>query len=422
MKREQLQAHGTFTAGNKFFGGSNPFALAHEYGSPVYVYNERILRARCREVRNLVGMDRFTASYSAKANCNLHLLKIVQEEGLKVDAMSPGEIHIQLKAGFAPEDILFVSNNVSGREMRFAVDHGVTVSIDSVSQLDLYGRVNPGGRVAIRFNPGLGAGHHAKVVTAGAETKFGVTPDAIDDLKEIIEKYDLKLIGINQHIGSLFMDGHDYLKAARNLLEIAKNFKELEFIDFGGGFGVPYRKLDGQGRLDMHTLGEGLRKIIETFEQETGWKPTYQVEPGRYVVAECGILLGTVHAVKDVCGTRYAGTDIGFNVLQRPVMYDSHHDIEVYRFGGEPFGPDEPFTVVGNICETGDIIARDRWLPELSENDLLAILDAGAYGYSMASNYNHRLRPAEILIRADGRPKCIRRADTMDDLLRNYDL
>lgn len=418
-----IQANGGFIASVNFFGEADPFELTAEHGSPLYVYNEDILRGRCREVRSLVDHPRFAVNFSAKANSSLELLRIVRDEGLRVDAMSPGEIHLELAAGFAPEDIFYICNNVSAREMRFAVERGVRVSVDSLAQLDQFGRINPGGEVAVRFNPGAGAGHHAKVVTAGTQTKFGVQASDVDEVRGILDRHHLRLAGLNQHIGSLFMNGETYLGAAEVLLGIAEQLgEEPDFVDFGGGFGVPYKKLSGQERLDLPALGKGLAEVVARFEARTGWRPAYHVEPGRYVCAECGLLLGTVHAVKEVAGTTYAGTDLGFNVLSRPVLYDSHHDIEVFRLGGEPFGPDEPVNIVGNICETGDVLARERWLPELMQDDLLAVLDAGAYGHTMSSNYNCRLRPAEILIQSDGTHRLIRRADTLDDLLAPYSL
>jgi diaminopimelate decarboxylase len=284
----------------------------------------------------------------------------------------------------------------------------------------MFGRINPGGRVAFRVNPGIGAGHHAKVITAGQKTKFGIEMDSIPQVKKIIKEYSLKLIGINQHIGSLFMDGVAYLKSTANILAVARQLDDLEFIDFGGGFGIPYKKQSGQSRLDLKELGGKLSEVIHSWVKEYGKKIEFKIEPGRYIVAESGILLGQVNALKTNYNIKYIGTDLGFNVLMRPVMYDSHHDIEVYRGNDTPSSGEEQVTIVGNICETGDIIAKDRKLPEIFENDILGVLDSGAYGYSMSSNYNSRLRPAEVLIEADGNPRLIRRRDTLDDLVRNF--
>ncbi len=410
-----------YTENTNFYGHTNAKELLEKYGSPLYVYNESILRERCKEVSKFISYPRFTSNYSVKANSNLELLKIVRDEGLYADAMSPGEIYALLKAGFEPAQIFYIGNNVSAEEMKYAIDRGIIVSIDSISQLELYGKINAGGRVAVRFNPGIGAGHHEKVTTGGKKTKFGVNLEYIDTVKALLNKYDLKLTGVNQHIGSLFMEGEAYIEAAKSILEAAAQFEDLDFVDLGGGFGIPYHKQEGQCRLDIKELGAKLTGILEDWVQSYGKEVTFKIEPGRYIVAECGVLLGTVYSVKRNYDTRYIGTDLGFNVLARPIMYDSHHDIEVYKQdGGAVSDKLESVTVVGNICESGDIIARDRELPVIKEGDMLGIMDAGAYGYSMSSNYNNRLRPAEVLIRMDGEPVLIRRRDTLEDLMKNF--
>lgn len=412
--------HEIWTREQDFFGAASPQRLLEKYGSPLYVYNENILRARCRELKQLLTYPRFGVNYSAKANTNLGLLRIIREEGLTVDAMSPGEIFIERRAGFRPEDILFICNNVSDEEMRYAIDAGVLVSVDSISQLERYGRLNRGGRAAVRINPGIGAGHHEKVVTAGTNTKFGVDPLLADELRSVLDRYDLRLAGLNQHIGSLFMSGEEYFKAASFLLTFAEEFPQIDFIDFGGGFGIPYHKENGEKRLDLKAFGKHLQELVEEWVHKTGRQIRITIEPGRYTVAECGVLLGRVHAVKTNSGRTYAGTDIGFNVLIRRAMYDAHHDIEVFAGAAREAGPLEPVTIVGNICETGDILAKDRLLPPLAEGDILGVLDAGAYGMVMASNYNCRLRPAEVLVTAGGDDILLRSRDTLDDLTRHF--
>lgn len=410
-----------FTEQTNFFGGNKPSELLKEYGSPLYVYNESVLRERCRDMAGLVSYPHFKSNYSIKANSNLELLKIVREEGLHADAMSPGEIQVLLTAGFKPEELLFVTNNVSPDEMKFAIDRDILVSVDSLSQLRQYGKLNPGGRVAIRFNPGVGAGHHEKVVTAGKNTKFGVNIEMINEVKAILKEYSLKLAGINQHIGSLFMEATPYIEALKSLLRIAEQFEDLEFVDMGGGFGIPYHKQDAQERLNLEDTGKKLTEIIEKWVAAHNKSIRIKMEPGRYVVAECGVLLGTVHAIKQNGPKNYIGTDIGFNVLIRPAMYDSYHDIELYR--NDVVVKTEKTvaaSVVGNICETGDIIAKDRELPAAREGDVIGVMDAGAYGYAMSSNYNNRLRPAEVLIGLDGKPRLIRRRDTFEDLMRGF--
>ena len=410
-----------FTVNTNFYGGTNPQQLLEKYGSPLYVYNEGILRQRCKDMKNLVPIDGFTADYSIKANSNLHILRIVRDEGLEADAMSPGEIHVLLAAGFAPEQILFVCNNVSAEEMAFAVERGITVSVDSLTQLETFGKAFPGKKVAVRFNTGYGAGHHEKVVTAGKKTKFGINDDKADQVIAILKKYDLKLCGINQHIGSLFMEESAYVASCEAMLELALRFDELEFVDMGGGFGIPYRKQDGERSLDLKPFADRLTEAILNFKARYhNQNMKFKTEPGRYVVAECCVLLGTVFSTKDNNDISYVGTDLGQNVLVRPVMYDSHHDIEVYRDGKITDEGRQTVTVVGNICESGDKLAQERTLPIIQIGDILGVMDAGAYGYSMASNYNHRLRPAEVMIGTDGADRLIRRRDTLEDLMRGF--
>jgi diaminopimelate decarboxylase len=216
------------------------------------------------------------------------------------------------------------------------------------------------------------------------------------------------------------MESDAYMASTENILSIARQFDDLEFIDLGGGFGIPYRKQDNQSRLDLKDLGEKLTEVILSWVKEYGKQIEFKVEPGRYIVAESSILLGTVNALKTNYSIKYVGTDLGFNVLLRPAMYDSHHDVEVYRKSDRPSEKEEHVRIVGNICESGDIIARDRKLPEIFEEDILGIMDSGAYGYSMSSNYNLRLRPAEVLIDADGHSRLIRRRDTFEDLVSNF--
>jgi diaminopimelate decarboxylase len=397
--------------------------LLEKYGSPLYVYDEGIIRERCREVRRLSSYSRFIPNYSAKANTNIELLKIVRSEGFHADAMSPGEILLEEAAGFRADELLFVSNNVSVDEMRFAADRGIMVSVDSVSQLEQYGRAALPEKVAFRLNPGIGAGHSAKVVTGG-KSKFGIERKDVERVKETARRYGLTIAGINQHIGSLFLQGGEYLAAAEVLFETALDFPEIEFVDLGGGLGVPYRA--GEGRLDMEALGQALSARIGDFtRRQPNKNMTVMVEPGRYISAESCVLLGTVHSVKENYGETYVGTDIGFNALMRPVLYDSWHDIQFFPRGSRGFsassacgGKVQKLTITGNICESGDILARDRELPLPCPGDIAAVENAGAYGYSMASTYNSRLRPAEALIGLDGKDRLIRRRDSYEDLLR----
>jgi diaminopimelate decarboxylase len=412
--------HSITSQNNKFYGNSDPSKLIEKYGSPLYVYNEKILRQRCRDMKQLIKYPNFRVHYSAKANSNLELLKIIKNEGLHIDVVSSGELFLALKAGFEAEQILFVGNNIAEDEMKYCIEAGIILSTDSLSQLETYGKLNPGGKVALRFNPGVGTGHHKKVVTGGKDTKFGIDKKFIEPAKKIATKYKLQVVGINQHIGSLFMEGDQFIKASKLLLEIARTFRKLKFVDLGGGFGIPYHKQSNERRLDLIRIGKKLDKIINKWTHKYNNKVIFKIEPGRYICAECCILLGTVHSIKLNYDKKYIGTDIGFNVFIRSAMYNAYHDIEIYRNNNQKSLKTENVTIVGNICESGDIIANERKLPEIFEKDIIGIIDTGAYCYSMSSNYNNRLRPAEVLIKENGEDILIRKREIFADLIRNF--
>ncbi|MDD4171642.1 MAG: diaminopimelate decarboxylase [Syntrophomonas sp.] len=397
------------------FGKTDVHELLNEFGSPLYVYDEEILRKRCQEMKSLLTYPRFRVNYSAKANTNVELLKIVRSEGLDVDGMSPGEMYLEMKAGFASDRITFVGNNVSRNELQFAVNHGILVSVDSLSQLKLLGEINRGGSVCLRINPGIGAGHHDKVITGGKKAKFGIAVEDLPLAQEIAARCEMTISGLNQHIGSLFLEPDAYVAAAAAILELAAMIPSVETVDLGGGFGIPYRHGVEQ-RLDLANLGAQLDTLINDWV--ASHRPiSIRTEPGRYVVAECGALLGTVTAVKENYNTFFVGTDIGFNTLVRPVMYDSYHEISVVPREERPYEEySKPVYVVGQICESGDILAHDRVIPCCHEGDALIVHDAGAYGFSMASTYNSRPLPAEVLIEKDGTIRLIRKAQTLQNL------
>ncbi len=404
---------------SSFFGKEDPEKLARQYGTPLYVYNEENIRRHMKAVAGVITKYPYRANYSIKANSNLSILKIALQEGLDADAVSMGEIILLLKAGFTADRIFFVPNNVSEEELQFAIDHGIMTSVDSLEQLELFAALNPGGKCSVRINPGIGAGHHEKVVTAGRKTKFGIEEHDVDTLIEIAKKYDLHIIGINQHVGSQYLDPQPFLDAAENFLSIAEKFDELECIDFGGGYGIPYHKLDDETRVDMTDFSRRFTTILDAYAQKhPNSIPLFKSEPGRYCVAEGGVILGRVHAVKQNYGIRYVGTDIGMNVLARPTLYDSWHDLEVLRNGRSVTdGEREKASGTGNICESGDLLCKDRDLPVIHPGDLICVLDAGAYGFSMSSTYNTRPRAAEVLITKEGIAKLIRKRGTYEEML-----
>lgn len=399
-----------------YFGNYSAKELVQKYGSPLFVYEEAVIRERCRELKGIVQQENFKVNYSCKANNNVALLKIIKEEGLKVDAMSPGEIFLEMAAGYQGEDILYICNNVSKEEMQYAVDHQVKISVDSLTQLQYFGELNPGGRVFIRVNPGIGDGHHQKVITAG-KAKFGIPPYDLEEAKAIAERYQLTIMGLNMHIGSLFLMPDNYIAAIKTLLGIAEGFPDLEYIDFGGGLGIPYKK-QTEKRFPMEQFSQELRALLAAWQAENH-RPdiTFIMEPGRYPVAESCTILTTVHSIKENFGAKYIGTDLGFNLLIRPELYGAYHELMVAdRVASDE---QEVVNVCGNICESGDLVAEERSLPKMQLGDTLAVLDAGAYGFAMSSNYNARLRPAEILITQDGAIQVIREKENLEYLLLN---
>jgi diaminopimelate decarboxylase len=399
-----------------YLGDYEATVLIEKYGSPLFVYEENVIRQRCRQLKNIAKNNNVRVYYSCKANSNISILKIIRDEGLFVDAMSPGEIYLEKLAGFTSDQILYVSNNLTKDEIKYGVDEGILMSMDSISQLEYYGQVNPGGEVMVRINPGIAAGHHVKVMT-GYKSKFGVVIAEVDTIKNVDDKYNLKIVGLNIHIGSLFLNDDEYIEAAQKLLEVSDLFKDIKYIDFGGGFGIPYRKAD-ETRLNLETFANRFDKLLTDWHNQNEKDDViFFIEPGRYPVAESGTLITTVTSVKNNYGTEYIGTNIGFNILIRPAMYDAYHEILVCNNVEDE--NKNVVTVCGNICESGDIFAKDRELPEINLGDTLAILDAGAYGFSMSSNYNSRLRPAEIMIERDGGIKIIRERETFDILALN---
>ena len=403
-----------------FFKGNDIEKIAEEFGTPLYVYSEDILRRRMKDVAGIITKYPYIANYSMKANSNIEILKIALQEKVNCDAMSEGEIRLLLKAGFSPDKIFFVPNNIDAKEMQFAIDNGIMTSLDSVDQLKLYGTLNPGSKCAIRINPGVGAGHHEKVVTAGKKTKFAIAEEDIDEAIKVAKEYNLKICGINQHVGSLYMEPEPFLNAVDQFLRIAKKFPGLEFIDFGGGFGIPYHKLEDEEPFDIYKLSIEWTKKLDEFVSSYGSVPLFKSEPGRYCVAESGVILGRVNAIKFNGDRKYIGTDVGMNVLARPVLYDSWHDIEIFSAGKAVSGMKEEATITGNICESGDVLCKDRPMPPIKDNDLICVLDAGAYGYSMCYSYNTRLKPAEVMINSDGSYRLIRRRETYEDVFNTF--
>ncbi len=402
-----------------YFGDVSAEDLIKEFESPLYVYEEDTIRARARELKNAITYDNKEIKFACKANTNIEIMKVLKEEGMGIDAVSPGEIFAALKAGFEKDHILFTTNNVLWDEIEYAVSNDIMANLDSLSQLKMFGREFPGRDICIRINPNVGAGHHNHVITGGPESKFGINYTRVDDIKEITRKSGLRIKGIHQHIGSGILDPEIFIKAMDVLLDTAKNFEGLSFIDFGGGIGVPYQ--ENEERMDIRVLGKKIADEFESFCGRYGRELKLVIEPGRYLVAESGFLLGTVASVKEGEKHRFIGINTGFNHLVRPAMYGSYHQI---LHAGKPYGARESQVIAGNLCESGDTFTRDeegivdRDLPHFKEGDIVCICNAGAYGYSMASYYNSRPRPAEVLAKGS-RARLIRRRETFEDIYKS---
>jgi diaminopimelate decarboxylase len=384
--------------------------LAQAFGTPLYVYDEGVLRSRCRALREAFPPGDFDVLYALKANSNPEILRVVRDEGLGADAVSLGEALLARDVGFGPGVVSFNGNNVGDDELRGVIAAGIHVCVDGLAQLDRLIRLGHRAPVAVRLNPDVGAGHHGHVVTGGREAKFGLAPEELPRAVAAARAAGLGIDGVQQHIGSGILDVGVFLVAADALLAAAALVPALRYVDFGGGFGVPYAP--GERPFDLAALARELAPRIAAFRTGGRRDVVFRIEPGRFVVAECGSLLVRVTAVKRTRTKTFVGTDSGFNHLARPMLYGAWHAIENVS---NPRGRVETVSVAGNVCESGDLFASDRPLPEAREGDLLVIRDAGAYGYSMASTYNTRPRPAEVMLSAAG-PRLIRRRETLDDL------
>jgi len=398
-------------------GGIEVAALAERYGTPLYVYNAETIDARIDDLLSGIGKYHNTEFlYAIKANYNPAIVRRIISRGLGIDAVSVDEVKLALACGCDKEKILFTENNITDAAMREAHELGVLINIGSLSRLRKFGGAFPGSRVSIRFNPNIGIASHETNITGGPDSKFGISFQHVEEVKTIAEEFDLQIVGIHQHIGSGWLRLREPILALDVILDIASQFENLEFVDVGGGFGVPYRP--EENRLDIDILGDQIKQRFEEFVSSYGRELQLRFEPGRYVVAESGYLLTRVTDMKQSISRKtIVGTDTGMNHLVRTAMYGSYHPIQNMT---NPQGMYQEYDVTGNICECADFFARDRMMHEIREGDLLAIGVAGAYGMSMATNYQFRALPAEVLVDG-GEDSLIRKRETFDDLLARFE-
>jgi len=387
--------------------------LAGEFGNPLYVYDaEKIISQYQRLQKAFSKVGSLRVNYAVKALSNLSILNLLKQEGSCLDTVSIEEVQLGLHVGYTPDRIIYTPNGVSMEEIETVAALGVQINIDNLSILEQFGAKHPTTPVCIRINPHVMAGGNSNISVGHIDSKFGISIHQMPHLLRIVENTGMHINGIHMHTGSDILDIEVFLYAAEILFETAIHFKELEFLDFGSGFKVPYKKDDIQ--TDVEELGKKLSKRFNAFCAEYGRELTLAFEPGKFLVSEAGFFLAKVNVVKQTTSTVFAGIDSGFNHLIRPMFYGSEHYIENIS---NPKGKERFYSVVGYICET-DTFASNRRIAEIKEGDILCFRNAGAYCFSMSSNYNSRVRPAEVLWH-NGKGHLIRERETFEDILRN---
>ncbi|WP_341653324.1 diaminopimelate decarboxylase [Blattabacterium cuenoti] len=387
--------------------------LATKYGTPLYVYDSyKIKKQYIKMKKAFSGIKNLIINYACKANTNLNILKLLQKLGSGLDTVSIQEVELGLKAGFHPKKIIFTPNCVSIQEIKEAVDFGVRINLDNLSILEQFGEYYPDYAIGIRINPHIMAGGNSKISVGHIDSKFGISYYQIPHMKRILKNTGLKIEGFHMHTGSDISEIKDFLAGAKVLFQTAIDFPNLDYIDFGSGFKVPYKKDDI--KTDLNSLSYSITKEFEIFCKNYGSQITLIFEPGKFIVSESGYFLVSVNVIKHTTSTVFAGVDSGFNHFLRPMFYDAYHCIENIS---NPNGRFRFYTVVGYICES-DTFGFNRKVKEIREGDILCIKNAGAYCFSMSSNYNSRYRPSEVMI-FKGKDFLIRKRETMQDILKN---
>jgi diaminopimelate decarboxylase len=408
--------------GTLYFDGFSTIDLAKKYDTPLYLLSEKRIRDNYDRLYGaLVNSYKYVRIYyAAKANTNLEVLRILESQGSYLDTVSPGEVFLALSSGFTPDRIMFTGTSVRNDELKMLADANITINIDSQSEMDRLLKISVPQILSVRVNPEVGAGHHSHCITAGPESKFGLWEEEVIQAYAIAQRARVGRFGIHMHIGSGILDPEPYTLAVEKLLKIAKRVHEevgidFEFIDIGGGLGVPYNPEDQE--LDLTTFSKNVVSLFKGKVKEYNLgKPFLFVEPGRYLVSDASILLTAVNTLKVTPSRKFIGVDAGFNTLIRPAMYGSYHPILV---ANKLDAVDkETFDVAGPVCESGDLLAKDRKLPAIAEGDILAVLNVGAYGFSMSSQYNSRPRAAEVMIQGS-KSIIVREREQLKDLITN---
>ncbi len=385
--------------------------LVEQFGTPLYVYDGGRMIHQLNRLRNAFNVP-LQIKYAIKALPNLSVLKWLHRHGTGADAVSIQEVSLALHAGFLPQEIMFSPNCAPFEETAEAVQLGVQVNVDNLPFLEKFGRqFGSNYPCAIRLNPHIKAGGHEKISVGHSDSKFGISVQQLEEIKKIVHQYNIRINGLHIHTGSDIADVQVYLKMADIFFSILDDFPDVQFLDFGSGFKVPYRK--GDAALNIEELGVKVSEILSDYSRKKNRSLELWLEPGKFLVSEAGWLLARCTVVKPTPARTFIGLNTGLNHLIRPMMYGAYHHIVNVS---NPHEAPETYTVVGYICET-DTFGTNRNISKVREGDILAISNAGAYGYAMSSNYNSRFRPPEVLI-VNGKPHLIREADTLDDLLR----
>lgn len=409
------------TSNNRvYLGGVSAERLAGEFGTPLFVIEEDIIRRQYRSIFEGIPYRPLTVFYACKANWNVQVMRMLREEGAHLDACSPGDVHLAFTAGYTPDQILYTGYAVSDKELGFILEHNLSLNVDSLSQLTRYAKLGGRGKIGIRINTGVRAGFHIHVTSATPTSKFGLHLTQLDEAKSLAAAHGLTIAGLHTHLGSDILQDEPFLKALDVLLMAAEQFENLEYIDLGGGLGVPFGPDDKP--FDMSAYGELLNERLSEWCRQHGRSLTLYMEPGEYMTAQSAYLLTRVVDIKpsvaygDGKTPTFVGTDSSFNHVFATAIYDAYHKIHIADRATEASG--EHVHICGNLMQAGDILARDRPLPVLHEGDLLVMENCGAYAMCRASRFNARPLPAEVMVR-DGQARLVRRRETLQSLLAN---
>lgn len=387
--------------------------LAERFGTPLYVYHAEKIKEQYGRLTAAFAHTDTVFFYACKALTNINILRYIKSLGANIDCSSINEVKLALYAGFSPYQILYTSNGIAFSEIEEAQSLGVIINIDSLSNLEKFGKKfghsYPAG---IRLRPNIMAGGNLKISTGHDKSKFGIPVEQIGEILSLVERYQILISDLHIHTGSEIQDVEVFVKGIEVLFEIIPHFKELKFIDLGGGFKVPYQ--DGDTETDISLLAQKVTESFTTHLNSSGSSLQVWFEPGKFLVSECGYFITKVNVLKETPASAFVSVDSGFNHLIRPMFYDAYHRIENIS---HPTAPEKSYSVVGNICET-DTFAWDRKLAAVTEGDYLVFYNAGAYGFEMSSNFNSRFKPAEVLVK-DGEAFLIRKRDEFDDLLKS---